>query len=183
MATSDTTRRFTPAPRLLASIMGIVLLIFGAAGLVWHLVLGSTPEWILGEYFGLDIFHLAMGVLALAAMPARAAIKVYGLFALVVFGFATIITAISVELDSEQVYGHGLPHWFSHNALGFSETNYIVYALMAMWGLLAARTAFSVDPWGSGDSHETLRSLPDREVVIADERRELEEDHPELTSS
>lgn len=153
--------------------MGITLVIIGVAGLVWHLVLGSTPEWLLGENIGLDIFHLAMGVLALLVLPVRPAIKTYGLLALVVFGFGTIITAVSVELDSEQIYGHGMPYWFTHNALGFSETNYIVYALMAIWGFLLVKTAIDVDPWGSGDSHETLRSMPDREHVIEDERREL----------
>ncbi|MGH3098965.1 MAG: hypothetical protein ACRDMV_23505 [Streptosporangiales bacterium] len=173
MATSDTTRRFTPAPRLLASIMGIVLLILGAFGLAWHLVFGLLPEWILGENIGLDIFHLAMGVLALLVLPARVTIKAYGLLALVVFGFGTIITAVSVELESEGIYGHGMPYWFTHNSLGFSETNYIVYALMAIWGFLLVKTAMEVDPWGSGDSHETLRSMPDREHVIEDERREL----------
>ncbi|MQA17494.1 MAG: hypothetical protein GEV09_26380, partial [Pseudonocardiaceae bacterium] len=67
MTKSKAAPGFRPAARVLALIMGVSLLVLGAAGLAWHLT--GREHWLLGENIGLDVFHLVMGLLALGARP------------------------------------------------------------------------------------------------------------------
>lgn len=169
-------RSFLPAPRILALIMGVSLLVLGVAGLAFHLL--DLPGWILGEHIGIDVFHLVMAVLALGAGRSARTANGFGGFALVVFIVAAVVAAASPMLAHEEHAVAGLPAWLTENALGFSGVNYIVFFLMALWGLLLATTAVDVDPWGSGDAHASLRAMPDRENLIETDRRALEQPAP-----
>lgn len=169
-------RSFLPAPRILAMIMGVSLLVLGLAGLAFHLL--DLPGWILGEHIGIDVFHLVMAVLALGAARSARAAKGFGGFALVVFIVAAVIAAAAPMIAHEEHAVAGLPTWLTENAFGFSGVNYIVFFLMALWGLLLACIAVDIDPWGSGDAHASLRAMPDRENVIESDRRALEQPAP-----
>ena len=85
-------KRARPASRVLALIMGVSLIIVGLVGLAWHL-LGVGYEWIFGEHYGFDIFHLVAGLIALAAGSSRRSAKAFGWLAFLVFGAAMIVSA------------------------------------------------------------------------------------------
>ncbi|MQA01502.1 MAG: hypothetical protein GEV07_01815 [Streptosporangiales bacterium] len=175
MTKSQEARSFRPATQVLALIMGLSLLVVGAAGLVFHLA--GIPGWILGETLAIDVFHLVMGVLAIGAARTPGASKGYGGFAFVVFLVTAGIAAAAPMLAHEEHAIAGVPTWLAHNELGFSGINYIVFFLMALWGLQLATTQPDVDTVGSGDSHAALRALPDRENAIVESqqrKRQLE---------
>lgn len=163
------TRSFRPASRILALIMGVSLIIIGLLGVGWHLVLGE--HWLVGHNFGVDAFHVIMGLLALGAGGTSRSAKGYGGFAFVVFAVATFLAAAGPMLEQHEHVAEGVPTWLAENSLGFAEINYIVYFLMALWALLLTRTKIDVDPWGRGDAHSTMRAMPDREDAINDTRR------------
>jgi len=158
-----------PASRILALIMGVSLIVVGLAGVAWHLLVGE--EWLVGHNLGLDVFHIVMGVLALGAGGTSRSAAGYGTFAFVVFLVGAVLAAAGPMLAEHEHVPAGVPVWLAENQLGFSEINYIVYLLMALWGLQLARTAPDVDPWGRGDAHATMRAMPDREDAIAETRR------------
>lgn len=158
-----------PAPRILALIMGVSLIIIGLLGVAWHLTLGA--HWLVGENFGLDAFHIVMGLLALGAGGSSRSAKGYGSFAFVVFLVTAGLAAAAPMLAHHGHVAAWVPTWLAQNSIGFSEINYIVYFLMALWGLQLTRTSTDVDPWGRGDAHATMRAMPDREDAIADDRR------------
>ncbi|MQA77428.1 MAG: hypothetical protein GEV10_02925 [Streptosporangiales bacterium] len=168
-APGTTGHSFLPAPRVLALIMGVSLLVLGIAGLAFHQL--DLPGWILGEHIGIDVFHLVMAVLAIGAARSPRSAKGFGGFALVVFIVAAVVAAAAPMLAHEEQAVAGLPTWLTENTIGFSGVNYIVFFLMALWGLLLALTSVDVDPWGSGDAHASLRAMPDREILIESDRR------------
>lgn len=171
MTKSKAAPGFRPAARVLALIMGVSLLVLGAAGLAWHLT--DREHWLLGENIGLDVFHLVMGLLALGAGGTRRSAKGYGGLAFVVFLVAAGLAGASPMLAHSEHVTAGVPTWLAENTIGFSEINYILYFLMALWGLQLATTKPDVDPWGSGDAHSALRALPDREDAIAATQKAL----------
>lgn len=159
-----------PASRMLALIMGVSLIIVGLAGLAWHL-LGFQAEWLFGNNIGLDIFHLVAGLLALGAGGSKVSAKGFGWLAFVVFMVGMILAASGAFLEKYKDVAPGVPHFLAENTLGFSDVNYILYLLMGLWGLLVAHSAIGIADQDTGEKHDILRALPDREDVINENRR------------
>ncbi|MBO0828804.1 MAG: hypothetical protein J2P24_13605 [Streptosporangiales bacterium] len=165
-------RQARPASRVLALIMGVSLIIVGLVGLVWHL-LGIGYEWIFGGHYGFDIFHLVAGIVALGAGGSKVSAKAFGWLAFVVFGAGMIVSALAAFLQRYEHLPSSVPHLLADNTLGFTNVNYILYLLMALWGLLLAHSAIRISDEDTGEKHDVLRALPDREDVINENRRRL----------
>jgi predicted membrane channel-forming protein YqfA (hemolysin III family) len=168
-------KRARPASRVLALIMGVSLIIVGLAGLAWHLI-GVQAEWLFGNNIGLDIFHLAAGVLALGAGGTKVSAKGFGWLAFIVFTVAMLLAAMGSFLEKYAHVAPGVPHFLAENTLGFSDVNYILYLLMGLWGLLVAHSAIDIADTDTGEKHDIIRALPDREDVI-NANRQLTQTH------
>lgn len=161
-----------PASRVLALIMGVSLIVVGLVGLVWHL-LGIRYEWVFGGHYGFDIFHLVAGLIALGAGGSKVSARAFGWLAFIVFGAGMIVSGVAAFLQKYEHLPSSVPAVFADNTLGFTEVNYILYLLMALWGLLVAHSAISIKDEDTGAKHDVLRALPDREDVINEARRRL----------
>lgn len=165
-----------PASRVLALIMGVTLIFIGLVGLAWHL-LGIGYEWVFGGHYGFDIFHLVAGLIALGAGGSKVSAKAFGWLAFVVFGAGMIVSGVAAFLEKYDHLPSSVPHLLADNTLGFTDVNYILYLLMALWGLLVAHSAISIKDEDTGEKHDVLRALPDREDVINESRRRLTQSH------
>lgn len=173
---SNKARGARPASRVLCLIMGVCLVFVGLVGLVWHL-LGIGYEWIFGGHYGFDIFHLVAGLIALAAGGSKVSAKAFGWLAFVVFLGGTLLSAASAFLQKYEHLPSSVPHFLADNTLGFTDVNYILYLLMALWALLVAHSAVQISDEDTGEKHDILRALPDREDVINANRRRLTQAH------
>ncbi|HEX6447372.1 MAG TPA: hypothetical protein VF053_19915 [Streptosporangiales bacterium] len=169
-------KRARPASRVLAIIMGVSLIIVGLVGLAWHL-LGIGYEWIFGGHYGFDIFHIVAGLIALGAGGSKVSAKGFGWLAFVVFGVGMVVSATAAFLQKYEHVPSSVPHFLADNTLGFTDVNYILYLLMALWGLLVAHSAIQIKDEDTGEKHDVLRALPDREDVINERRRRLTQAH------
>lgn len=169
-------KRARPASRVLALIMGVCLIFIGLVGLAWHL-LGIGYEWVFGGHYGFDIFHLVAGLIALGAGGSKVSAKGFGWLAFVVFGAGMMVSGVAAFLQKYEHVPSSVPPFLADNTLGFTDVNYILYLLMALWGLLVAHSAISIADEDTGEKHDILRALPDREDVINEARRRLTQAH------